>query len=110
MSAAELLGLLEEERSLLTEGRFDELPELMERKSRAEAALAGNGCAEESLLRRIAMLAERNAQLIKAAQSGMETALLRLQDIKSGMNQATYGQDGKRTPLSHGVSLVERKL
>lgn len=109
-SAEDIVAFLDEEYRVLTDGRLSEIPGLITRKEALHDALSVSPVTKRDQLEKIAQMAERNAGLIEAARQGIFSAISEISDIRQGLNQTTYSQNGKRQPLSTTPHKVERKV
>lgn len=93
-----LLHLLEVERKVLKTGQFSDLAPLAHQMTQLVDRAIGK--ADINALTRIKAAAERNRNLLAAAQAGVASAHSRFQAIKdAGRNVQTYDQCGNRAAL-----------
>lgn len=111
MSGVEdLEAILLDEHDVLTQGRYEDLPDLVARKEAALRRGVSVSDADPASLARLSKLAGQNALLIEAAHRGLEAGRDELRAIRKGFSQATYGKDGARQPLARLPGHMERKV
>ncbi|NNE78671.1 MAG: hypothetical protein HKN18_00225 [Silicimonas sp.] len=105
----ELEDVLAEEQNLLLTGRYDQLPDLAERKARLAHALAQNAAKlPTKSVAKIAAQASHNEALLASARRGIQAALTEVKQITQGEHQSTYSKEGMRKPLSRPVSITQK--
>ncbi|MEQ9041653.1 MAG: hypothetical protein RIE24_25285 [Silicimonas sp.] len=110
MSATQdMIGLLEEEYRILTRGDLAALSDLVARKEILESRLR-NDEPDAEALRILAGSAIRNDALVDATQRGLDQARVLIREIREGLTQATYSQNGVRRTLSRNPGRFEQKL
>lgn len=94
---AEIVALLEKEYELLVTARFQEFPEVLEKKECLADRLKGaKNLVSDINLRNIRALAERNSTLYSASLEGIGGAIERISDVRSSFGQLkTYNDQGR---------------
>ncbi len=105
----DLDALLDEERAALIAGRLDSLARLADRKAELVETISAD---DPDQLQTLRDKAERNHQLLAAAQAGIRAAHRRIQDISAchGAQPAGFGYDAKGRPAAiPGPAALERR-
>ena len=110
MTAGEqLIRLLDLEHKLITQGAFEALEPLLERKERLSQDLLREDIGE-AVLAKIRQKSEGNGLLLEAAARGIRAALSQVEDAISMAEQSTYDHHGQKQKLSKRRTSLERKV
>ncbi len=103
--------LLNEEHALLLAGDFEGLSSLVEKKLRLESRLSKQKSklnAEDCA--RLTTQAKHNEALLSSAQSGLQSAILQLRQLREGESQKIYSKDRQRKSLSRASGSIAQKV
>ncbi|MDJ0825616.1 MAG: hypothetical protein QNJ16_08945 [Rhodobacter sp.] len=104
-----LLDLLERERVAVLDGRFDQLERLTAEKERLLQAIPGPNT-DMTELAQLKKLGERNAALLSAMQSGVRSAIRRIEAFRSGpASLQTYTASGQRQCIGDGQASLQHR-
>lgn len=104
-----LLSLLQSEENAILSGDYASLQQISEAKAAASKHPETKRM-NETTLRRISQLAERNNSLLRAATAGIGDARNALHRLKSGSITEAYDRNGARTQITAQRPGLERKL
>lgn len=106
----DMIALLEEERSLLLNGKLEAVTDLESRKLELAEQFQSDVAPDAAALADLQQKAQRNQTLLEAALKGLKSATARLQDIRKATLQLdTYTRGGDLQNLRLARPKVERR-
>ncbi|NDR57887.1 hypothetical protein [Aliiruegeria sabulilitoris] len=105
-----LLDLLEQEKTLLIEGKIENVAALEPQKIELAEKIEAQGPLDTENLKRLQQKVRRNQELFEASRRGLKTAAARVSEIRRVLTQLdTYTSNGSLRTLQFAAPKVERR-